>query len=134
MNKTDKLNYLKIFNDHFIEFIDDIIHIFPNDVELLTTKNAFVLMRQTNPKLVINIFNTYVVNDYKNEIQNGDIDYFLNKDYTEDLKVMQHSSKILDKIDRLRTPIKMMKPVDKEKIIKYLQNLQKLSELYLSLQ
>jgi len=134
MNKTDKLNYLKIFNDHFIEFIDDIIHIFPNDVELLTTKNAFVLMRQTNPKLVINIFNTYVVNDYKNEIQNGDIDYFLNKDYTEDLKVMQHSSKILDKIDRLRTPIKMMKPDDKEKIIKYLQNLQKLSELYLSLQ
>ena len=134
MNKTDKLNYLKIFNDHFIEFIDDIIHIFPNDVELLTTKNAFVLMRQTNPKLVINIFNTYVVNDYKNEIQNGDIDYFLNKDYTEDLKVMQHSSKILDKIDRLRTPINMMKPDDKEKIIKYLQNLQKLSELYLSLQ
>jgi hypothetical protein len=134
MNKTDKVNYLKIFNDHFIDFIDDIIHIFPNDIELLATKNAFILMRQTNPKLIINVFNTYVVSDYKNEIQNGDIDYFLNKDYTEDLKTMQYSSKILDKIDKLRTPIKLMKSDDKEKIIKYLQNLQKLSELYLSLQ
>ena len=134
MSKTDKLNYLKIFNEHFIEFIDDIIRIFPNDVDLLSTKNAFVLMRQTNPKLIISVFNTYVVNDYKNEIQNGDIDYFLNKDYTEDLKITQHSSKILDKIDRLRTPIKLMKPDDKQKIIKYLQNLQKISELYLSLQ
>jgi hypothetical protein len=133
MNKSDKLNYLKIFNDHFIDFIDDIIHIFPNDIDLLSTKNAFLLMRQTNPKLIISVFNNYVVNDYKNEIQNGDIEYFLNKDYTEDLKTAQHSSKILDKIDKLRTPIKLMKSDDKEKIIKYLQNLQKLSELYLSL-
>jgi hypothetical protein len=134
MNKTDKPNYLKIFNEHFIEFIDDIIRIFPNDVDLLSTKNVFVLMRQTNPKLIISVFNTYVVNDYKNEIQNGDIDYFLNKDYTEDLKITQHSSKILDKIDKLRTPIKSMDYDNKQKIIKYLQNLQKLSELYLSLQ
>ena len=48
----NKSNILTIFNNHFIEFIEDVVRIFPNDVDLVTVKNFFLLMRKTNPKLI----------------------------------------------------------------------------------
>lgn len=123
-------NYLKIFNDHFMEMVEDIINVFPEDVDLLAVKNALLLLKKTNPKLIIKAFDKYVVNKYETEILNGDINYFLEKDYTEDLSSNNNSNKILSSIDRLRTPIKLMKNKDKEKVIKYVQNLQKISKMY----
>lgn len=129
---ANNINYMQLFNNHFMELVDDIINVFPDDVDLLTVKNAFILIKKTNPKLIIKAFEKYVLSKYKNEIMNGDIDYFLNKDYSEDLKSNNNSNKILESIDRLRNPIRMMKSEDKEKVVKYIQNLQKLTDLYLT--
>ena len=41
-----KSNILTVFNNHFIEFIEAIVSIFPNDVDLVTVKNFFLLMRK----------------------------------------------------------------------------------------
>jgi hypothetical protein len=51
-----KQQLLKVFNDHFIEFIEDIIRVFPTDVDLNTVKNYFLLIRKTNPKIIITVF------------------------------------------------------------------------------
>ena len=37
---TDKSLILKGFNDHFVEFINDVQKVFPADADLLATKNA----------------------------------------------------------------------------------------------
>jgi hypothetical protein len=115
-----------------MELVDDIITVFPDDIDLLSVKNAFLLIKKTNPKLIIKAFDKYVVSKYKTEIINGDIDYFLNKDYSDDLISNNNSNKILESIDRLRNPIRNMKMEDKEKVIKYIQNLQKICDLYLT--
>ena len=60
-----KSNILTVFNNHFIEFIEAIVSIFPNDVDLVTVKNFFLLMRKSNPKLIITVFNKYVVLKYE---------------------------------------------------------------------
>ena len=67
---------------------------------------------------------------YSSEIENGNIDFFINKDYKKDIGNMADSEYILKKIDLLREPVKNMQKSDQEKVIKYIQNLSKLCEVY----
>jgi hypothetical protein len=127
-----KQHLLKVFNDHFIEFIDDIIRVFPTDVDLNTVKNYFLLIRKTNPKLIIMVFHEYVYLKYDEKIQNNNIQFFIDKDYKDDLTENKHSDKIIESINRLRNPIRLMNEEDKMKTVKYLQNLCKLSNSYIS--
>ena len=118
------------FNDHFIEFVNDILSVFPNNLDILAAKNSFIMIRKANPKLIIQIWNTYVVGKYKNQIEAGNIDFFINKDYSDDLIHMDNSKTITTSIDRLRNPIKLMSEEDRAKSMKYIQNLTKLSSLF----
>ena len=47
-------NLLTAFNDHFVEFLSDIQRVFPEDVDILTAKNALLTIRKTNPKIIVN--------------------------------------------------------------------------------
>ena len=125
-----KQNILTIFNNHFIEFIEDVVSIFPNDVELVTVKNYFLLLRKSNPKLIITVFYNHVVVKYEKHIHNGDVSFFIEKDYQEDLTSNEHSDKIINSINRLRESIRLMNEKNKLNTIKYLQNLCKLSSSY----
>lgn len=124
------INYLTIFNDHFIEFVDDILNVFPDNVDILTAKKSFLLIRKTNPKLIIKVFRNHVIDKYSNFIDEGNIDFFINKDYTNDITNLEKFEKIGEAIDRLREPVKLMSEDNRMKVIKYLQNLKKISELY----
>jgi len=127
---SSKSLYLTSFNNHFFEFLDDIISIFPNDADLLSAKNAALLFRKANPKIIIQIWNNYVVGKYQEMINRGNIEFFINKDYSNDLENTKHAEKIVDVINRLREPVKKMGPEDQKKAMKYIQNLTKLSTLY----
>jgi len=121
---------LTAFNDHFMDFITDIQTIFPDDYDILVAKNSLITIKKANPKMIVKIWDTYVVGKYKSEIISGDIDFFINKDYSNDLNSTNGSNKIIGLIDKFREPIKNMSQADKEKSMKYIQNLTKLSELY----
>ena len=121
---------LTAFNDHFMEFVSDIINVFPNDPDILAAKNSFALIRKANPKMIIKIWQSYVVNKYAAEIQGGDIGFFIQKDYKDDLLAAENAQKIVEAIDRLRNPVKSMTLEDQAKSMKYIQNLTKLSILY----
>ena len=123
-------NLLTAFNDHFVEFLSDIQRVFPEDVDILTAKNALLTIRKTNPKIIVKIWTTCVVGEYKKEIDAGDIAFFINKDYTKDIATSNSSDKITESIDRLRNPVKQMSTEDQAKVMKYIQNLTKLATLY----
>jgi hypothetical protein len=120
---------LSAFNDHFAEFVDDVHNVFPEDPNILSAKNSLITIRKANPKMIVKIWSTYVVGKYKNEIEAGNLDFFMNKDYSSDIAVSQYSDKITESIDRLREPIRNMTPENQEKTIKYIQNLTKLASL-----
>ena len=126
----DKSQILKGFNDHFVEFVEDIERVFPDDDDISTVKASFIQMRKANPKLVIKAFNKYFLKIYRSEIECGNIDFFIHKDYNTDLSVVGDSDYILKKIDVLREPVKNMNSVDREKVVKYIQNLSKLCDVY----
>lgn len=126
-------SFLTAFNDHFTEFVNDIHSVFPEDNDILLAKNAFNTIRKANPKLIIKIWKLYIVDKYQTQIESGNIDFFINKDYSQDFANADHSSKIIEAIDRLRSPIKLMTETDQSKTMKYIQNLTKLSVLYESI-
>lgn len=120
---------LTVFNDHFIEFVTDIHNVFPEDPDILTAKNALIAVRKANPKMIVKIWNAYIVGKYKSEIEAGNLDFFINKDYSQDIASAANSDKIMESINRLRDPIKQMSTENQDKVMKYIQNLTKLSAL-----
>ena len=122
-------NILTAFNDHFIDFVSDIQNVFPDDSDILTTKTMLITIRKANPKMIVKIWNSFIVSKYKNEIEAGNIDFFINKDYSQDVSYASNSDKIMEAIDRLRDPIKKMSLEDQAKTLKYIQNLTKLAQL-----
>ena len=127
---TQSSMILTAFNDHFIEFVNDIISVFPDDVDILQAKNSFVLIRKANPKMIIKIWQLFVVEKYSDVIDKGDISFFIDKDYAGDLSNAENSDKIMEAINRLRNPVKLMNDTDRAKTMKYMQNLKKLSTLF----
>ena len=126
-------NILSAFNDHFIEFVSDIQTVFPDNHDILVAKNSLIAIRKANPKMIIKIWTTFVVGQYQKEIERGDIDFFIDKDYSNDLVSTESSSKIMEGIDRLRKPIKEMSHDNRAKATKYIQNLTKLASMYESM-
>ena len=121
---------LTAFNDHFMEFVIDIQRVFPDDHDILASKNAFITIRKINPKIFIRVWSEYVVGKYRSEIEAGNIDYFINKDYSQDVIDSPNSKKIIMGIDRLRNPVKEMDEENKKKSMGYIQNLTKLCTIY----
>ena len=124
------VNVLTAFNEHFFDFINDIQILFPDDHDLIVSKNSLLAVRKANPKMIIKIWNVYVVGKYKSEIELGNLDFFINKDYSDDFSNKSNSNKIMESIDRFRQPIKNMSNKDKLTSMKYIQNLTKLSVIY----
>jgi hypothetical protein len=120
-------NLVTVFNDHFAEFVSDIQSIFPEDVDILTAKNALIAIRKANPKLIVKIWVKYVVMPYKAQIDSGDINFFISKDYSADLVRNDNADKIMESINRLRDPIRQMSDDNQAKTMKYIQNLSKLA-------
>jgi hypothetical protein len=123
-------NILTAFNDHFVEFISDIQSVFPENVDVLTAKNSLMMIRKANPKMIIKIWKLNIVDSYKDRIEKGDISFFIEKDYSNDLSKIDSSDKIMEGIDRLRNPIRNMSEESRNKTMKYIQNLTKLCLLY----
>jgi len=123
-------NIVTGFNDHFMEFVTDIENVFPDDHDILVAKNSLLTIRKANPKMIIKIWYTFIVSKYKDQIDSGDISFFINKDYSDDLTSSQNSIKIIGCINRLKEPIKNMSKENQEKTMKYIQNLTKLSDIY----
>ena len=122
-------NILTAFNDHFFEFLNDVQNVFPDDADILTARNALSTVRKANPKMIVKIWNAFIVGKYKGEIEAGNIEFFINKDYSTDVSSASNSDKIMESINRLREPIKNMSPDNQAKVMKYIQNLTKLAEL-----
>ena len=128
----DKTQILTAFNDHFIQFVEDIQLVFPDNSDIASVSLALGKLRKANPRLLIMSFKEHVVSGYRNEIEKGDINFFITNDYQNDLNNIgvSSSNKILEKIDCLRGPVRDMNKSEQDKVIKYLQNLLKLSDMY----
>lgn len=125
-------NLTTAFNNHFFEFVDDIQAVFPDDPDIRSVKNALTMVRKANPKMLVKMWLLNVYSPYRQEIDAGNIQFFITKDYATDLEKVDGSTdktKIMDAINRLRKPIEQMSVENQQKTMKYIQNLSKLSTM-----
>ncbi len=116
-----------------MEFLDDIISIFPDKREIQVAKTGFETIKQSNPTLIIRMWNSHIYQRYGDAVDNGDIDFFFNKDYTNDLVDTHQNNEIMKFIDEFRQPLREMNEVNREHSVKYIQNLSKLASMYASM-
>ena len=120
---------LKAFNNHLLEFIEDVIRIFPENLDIKTGKTFIEGVKKVNPKKIITYWRDNILALYETEILEGDITFFINKDYRNDIGIEAQTLKVLEDIRGL---VKETTQDNKDKAMKYLQNLTKLCKLYFS--
>ena len=126
------MSIIKAFNNHFIEFLDDVLNVFPSDKNIKTAKYYISGIMKINPSIVVKAWHEYVVLPYSKQINESDWSFFMRKDYEKDIGTSEqyNSEKVLGAIELIRDKESKMSDNDQEKIIKYIQNLSKLSIMY----
>ena len=125
----DKDDILNAFIDHFNEFIDDVVSVFPDDPKVKIVRDGLFIASQFNQKKLIQLWQRDLGNKYREQIMNKDYKFFEDKDYKNDI-YHKHKDYILPKIDSIRNTIREMDESNKLKALKYIENLTKLGDLY----
>ena len=118
---------MSTFLSQIDECLEDISKIYASDKRFITARLYLDGVKQTNPKSIIKTWKTRVTDKYYAEIETGNIDYFIEKDYASEDGYSQSVDMI---ITELKESIKTMSPSNKTIMIQYLQNLCKLSNHY----
>tara|TARA_B100001093_G_C26512611_1_gene878140 strand:- start:165 stop:578 length:414 start_codon:yes stop_codon:yes gene_type:complete len=133
---ASKMELRKICMTNFINqlsgFMNDMLIIVPNNQEIVAAKNYVSMLSSANPKLLLTYWHTSVTLKYSEQINNGDFEFAINKDYTKDIEQTNttENESILKLIDNLKTIAKGLNDDKKKIIMKYLQNITQLTQLY----
>ena len=136
---VDKHEIRKICLTNFINqltgFINDLLIIIPNNEGILSAKKYVGTLSSMNPKLLLTLWYESVTLKYEKQIKEGDLEFALNKDYSEDVSQKtdndsESSKSILLIIDTLKQATKILDEDQKKTIMKYLQNITQLTQLY----
>ena len=119
------MNISKVFNEHLLEFLDDVISILPDNLDIKTAKSFVEGLKKVNPKKIIISWYSYITIPYQNMIEAGDYDFFEKKNYDNEVY-----SEYIKAVDNIKKSVKLLNKENKEKAMKYVQNLTKLSLIY----
>lgn len=70
------MSFLKIFNKKLVEFLEDLLTIYPDDRDLKKAKMGLPMLTQTNPRLTVEYFKANIL-PHKDQIMNKDSDGLL---------------------------------------------------------
>lgn len=127
----NKPTLTKAFNNLFIQFLEEVIEIVPENKDLRTAKSYFEMLRNMNPALIIKVWYANVYVPYRSVIDQGDVVSFLiEKDYHDDLVELENANEVLEVVHKLREPIRNMSDNNRTKTMEYIKSLSKLSEGY----
>ena len=128
---SDKSLILKAFNNQLGEFCEDLVTVFPDNKDIKINKGIFDTVRKNNPRLIMQVWFSSITQPYSKEIGEGNYDFFINKDYTNDINIDKESDdKYLNLINSLRHEVNDLSVDNKEKTMKYVKNLVQLSTIY----
>ena len=136
IHMASKMELRKVCMTNFINqlsgFMNDMLIIVPNNQEIVAAKNYVSMLSSANPKLLLTYWHTSVTLKYSEQINNGDFEFAINKDYTKDIEQTNttENDSILKLIDNLKTIAKGLNDDKKKIIMKYLQNITQLTQLY----
>ncbi len=131
---TNKSLFLKAFGNHFLEWMDWVCELFPDDVDMESARTSLTGVKKINPKGLIALWYRQIYARYKKQIDEGDFEFFVVKDYSWDIEAgpAVNAEKALKVIDRIRHQLNGLDDINKKKQMKFVGNLSKLSLMYFS--
>jgi hypothetical protein len=122
---------LSTFVKQIDEYLDDIAKTYSVDSRFSRARLYLDGVKKTNPRMIITTWKTMVTDKYAEQIEAGDIEYFLNKDFKDEVPG-SYTSTVDGVIQELRATVRRMSDENKAVSLKYIQNLCRLSNLYVS--
>lgn len=129
---ADRPTLIRSFNDYFCEFLDDILRVLPNNKQVINANRSFKTLIELNKTILVKCWYKFVYCKYSEVINDGNIDFFFEKDYSADLVKLNNSQKIIEIINSVRDPAREAceNPKNRTYIVEYIQNLCRLSEMF----
>ena len=81
LDSSDKSLLLNAFNTQLTEFIEDIELVFSEDNAIKKAKTSIFMIKKVNPTLTAKIWYNYICSKYESEINNDNIDFFIEKPF-----------------------------------------------------
>ena len=60
----DKSTILRAFNSHFLEFVEDVLRVFPSDTDIIAAKNGLIALKKANPRIILMGWKEYIADRY----------------------------------------------------------------------
>lgn len=120
------MSIVAAFNTLLDQFMTELSRLFPHDNQLRTYHTFANGMAAVQPSSLVKYFKTTVL-PYKSQIAARDAQFFLRKDYTEEMAT--HGSDVLESM-RLKDLWRTMSDQSKQTTFEYLQKLVSLAELH----
>ena len=79
------MSYLSSFNKTYFLFLDFIKTYLKDDPNFKTFYRKNLIVKETNVKLIIKTWDDRITKKYYHEVMNKNFDFFLNKEYTNDI-------------------------------------------------
>jgi len=127
---SNNLLVIQAFFKHFDEFMEDVLRVYPDNKKYLKLKMYFDGLKKANPRILIMAWKTMITDLYREQIEKGDIEFFMEKDYSADVDWVNRKHKPEDSIDELRASVRQMSDENTQKAMRYVQNLTKIGDLY----
>jgi hypothetical protein len=131
MNSTNNKLVINTFIGELTNFIELLCTLIPDSKEIQQNKTYFLTCKKLNPRAIILSWQTDVAEHFKKPIAEGDIYFFANHDYQNDANLIEYSSFIVKMFENLKKNIKKLNDEDKLTTITYIQNISKISKLYI---
>lgn len=131
---ADKITIQRAFNTLLSDFFKDIQTIYPDNQEVSFAMDSYETIKRMNPSIVIKAWYMHAYLPYASYIDDGDLDFFLTKNYADDIADSGRKDEFLKMIDKVRKPLQEMDDVNREHTKEYLRKLNKLSQLWGSMQ
>ncbi len=127
----DKRDLMVAFNNQYQEFMEDIERLFPDEKEVKQMKQGIEMLKKANPKKLIELWKLYVTDKYQKEIEEGDYNFFTNKDYSIDLdEETKNDNEVMNSIEKFKTYTQKLNNKNLETAMNYIKNLSTLCILY----
>jgi predicted HTH transcriptional regulator len=131
----DKVSLSKAFSKHYMEFLDEVVKVYPKSVKIRTFRTASSQIKSINPSKLIKMWHKVIGSKYKDQIYSENFDFFKNMDYSSNLKNTKwDSNDIYSFINEMKASWETLSDDNKRKTMKYLGNLTKMAEMYNAMQ
>ena len=118
------------FNKTYFLFLDFIKGYLKNDPHFKTFYRKNQIVRETNVKIIIKMWNDRITSKYYTQVMNKDFDFFLKKSYGEEMTAQEKETPLLKYINDFKEIYPTLEENVRNQFLEYIVNLNNYSYVY----